>query len=501
MPITQKLANTLVFTTLVAATSLCVASGLRPADRDSPPHADGLLNSDGRLDTTFGFAGLRPIAFDDGGDDFDDGLAVAVQSDGKIVVAGTISYDGGSGQTKAIGVTRLLPDGTALDPTFGSNGTKILPGPQNNAQQVTGIALQADGKILLSGWYQGVGQAKEMLVYRLRPNGDADTGFGVLGRAVNPLIGSGNDAVLQALAVQDDGKIVGAGWYQFSGTDHDFVVIRLNANGSLDSSFNGSGENAFGLDAGNGNDDRGYALTIDFYGNILVAGSATSSAGGNGRRFAAVRFSPSGAVDTGFGNAGGALIPIPDADESGALAVALSYDVLRPMYTLAGYRHWAGNDYDFALVQLDADGNPGAPAFGVRSIGVDLGGAGRDIGRAIIAENRNAIGEPYDARFTIGGFAYNFATGNYDFAAVRILGNGDLDATFGPHNNGRTAVAFDLDPAPSTHNDFANAMAMQGSRVILAGTVARSGHNGADADFGITRLTSDIIFANDFENQ
>lgn len=484
MRLSQPIAKVMTCTVLIAATVMAGAPLAQAA------------NGDGQLDTTFGFSGLTAVWFDRSGDDYDDGRAVAVQADGKIVVAGTISYDNGVSGTKAIGVARLLPDGTGLDTTFGSAGEQVLSGPQSYPQHVTGIALQADGKILLCGWIDTPQQYKAMLAYRLDADGTPDASFGTAGRVTLILGTVATEQVLQVLALQSDGKIVGAGWIGGS-ISNDFLVIRLNTDGSLDTSFNSLGANTFGFNAGNGNDDRAYALAIDRAGNILLAGSATTSDGYHFTEFAAARFNKAGVVDTPFGSNGGVLVPVGSMDAE-AHAVAVSYVGLQPLYTLAGFaRVNVPDDFDFAAAQLDTYGTV-TSGFGANSYAIDLNGTGADYGTAIIAEN-NTLFNSRPTRYTIGGYAFNSATGNYDFAALRVLANGAPDPTFGPDNNGRVSVAFDLDAAPSTHDDFGHAMALQGHRVIIAGTVGRQGHNGADADFGVTRLTTEVIFENGFK--
>ncbi len=333
-----------------------------------------------------------------------------------------------------------------------------------------------------------------MLFYRLTADGFLDTGFGVLGQVIIPFNATKHD-LISAIALQSNGKIVGAGWNQVNGSDYDFAVVRLNDDGSLDTTFGfaGSGKNGFAFDAGGGNTDLARALTIDLYGNILLAGSATGAS--SGYDFAAVRFNSNGMVDSSFGSGGGVHLPIAGSDDDGAYGVALSYNGLLPLYTLAGYRHYSGNDYDFSAIQLDKDGNI-TPGFGVRSYPIDLHGTGMDIGRTIVAEF-NGLQENFP-RFTIGGYAYNNNTSSVDFAAIRLLADGQLDMQFGV--GGKTSVAFDADASPpSTHHDYGRAIALQAHRAIFVGTIGRSFSSGNDTDFGIARLTADYIFANSFE--
>ncbi len=103
--------------------------------------------NDGMLDTTFGFggSGLATVPFDAGGNNIDDAVAVVVQADGKIVVAGSIQFETGSGVVQGIGVARLLSNGQGLDTTFASGGRRMLASA-SGGRNATSILLQPDGK-------------------------------------------------------------------------------------------------------------------------------------------------------------------------------------------------------------------------------------------------------------------------------------------------------------------------------------------------------------------
>ena len=146
--------------------------------------------------------------------------ALALQSDGKILIGGGFSTYGG---VVTGPLARLNPDGT-LDAAFSRYASLGING------QVTAIALQADGKILVGGTVlAGAGIGK---LVRLYANGTVDSGFN---------IGYGADGPVQAVLVQPDGKIVVGG--SFLGIDGRSMagLTRLNANGSPDSGFNVSG--------------------------------------------------------------------------------------------------------------------------------------------------------------------------------------------------------------------------------------------------------------------
>jgi uncharacterized delta-60 repeat protein len=207
----------------------------------------GRLNANGALDPTFGVGGKAGVDF--GGTEF--GLAMARQPDGRILVAG---------ESEAAGavVARLRANG-ALDPEFDGDGRVALPG----GGTLRAVLVQLDGRIVVAGNASG---NDVMTVTRLTPNGAPDTAFASAGTAeidFGSLDDFANGAVLQP-----DGKIVVAGSTQ---ADEDVAVARLDANGSLDSTFGAAGKATvdFGVAA------FGNAVARQANGRIVVAGQRT----------------------------------------------------------------------------------------------------------------------------------------------------------------------------------------------------------------------------------
>jgi uncharacterized delta-60 repeat protein len=202
------------------------------------------MNPNGTLDTSFGTAGKATVDF--GGDDF--GLAMARQSDGRILLAGRSTVAGAV-------IARLRPNG-ALDPDFSGDGKLTLGDGTLNA-----VMVQPDGKIVVAG---NVGGLQRMTVTRLNPNGSPDTTFDGDGTAVidiGPMIDQAGDALLQP-----DGKIVVAGSTQGGGIG----VARLNPNGSPDATF-GGGDGKTNVEVG-AEATFGFAVARAPNGRIIVGG-------------------------------------------------------------------------------------------------------------------------------------------------------------------------------------------------------------------------------------
>ncbi|MES1265145.1 MAG: delta-60 repeat domain-containing protein, partial [Variovorax sp.] len=237
----------------------------------------------GALDTSFGSAGKAVTAV---GPTDDYAQAMAVQPDGKIVVAGW----GNGALGYAFEIVRYQRDG-ALDASFGSAG-KVVTAVGNGAAVANAVALQADGKILVAGSVDETPKGKSFALVRYNADGSVDGSFGRAGKVITSF-GSQSDEAF-AIVVQPDGKIVLGGHTRSATRGIDFALARYNADGSADASFGVNGQVVTPI---RGGDDRDsiYALalqTID--GEVKIV-----AAGGEGD-FVLTRYHANGAVDFGF---------------------------------------------------------------------------------------------------------------------------------------------------------------------------------------------------------
>jgi uncharacterized delta-60 repeat protein len=218
-------------------------------------------SSTGALDTPFGngLAGAANSLVD-----------LAVHSDGKIVIGGYFTAVNGVARTR---IARLNTDGT-LDTSFGNAGV-------NTTVQTLGI--QSDGKVVIGGGFTSVNGAARGRIARLNVDGTIDTTFG------NGLAGA--DAALIDLAVQPDGKVVIGGDFTAVNGVARTRIARLNADGSLDTSF---GNGLVGADA------MVQTLAVQSDGKIVIGGIFTNVNGVARTRIA--RLNGDGTLDTSFGN-------------------------------------------------------------------------------------------------------------------------------------------------------------------------------------------------------
>jgi uncharacterized delta-60 repeat protein len=268
-----------------------VVAGYSDASGTSYDFALARYNPDGTLDPTFNGTGKVLTDFSGSGS-YDEAFDLATQSDGKIVVAG-YSPSGNGG----FALARYNPDGT-LDPTFNGTG-KVLTDIGGFAQA---LAIQPDGKIVAAGDSVASGNS-DFALARYNPDGTLDPTFNGTGKVVTDF--STYDTAYD-LAIQPDRKIVAAGSScSCPSVSPDFALARYNTDGTLDPTFNGTGKVLTDF-SGSGSEDSGRALAIQRDGKIVVAGPSLPS-GQDYTDFALARYTSRGRLDRRFGASGKVL--------------------------------------------------------------------------------------------------------------------------------------------------------------------------------------------------
>lgn len=268
------------------------------------------FNRDGTLDTTF--SGDGKLATDIGSSHpvytDDKASAVRAQPDGKIVVAGsTRRYTKTNNSSFEWYMWDLLllryeADGS-LDTSFGNAGQVIVDinGNGNTPEGFNDVALQSDNKIIGVGYtYPG---NNRFLVARFNTDGSLDSGFGSAGTGMVIEHFSANtleDAYSVAILPDDSLVVVGRGIKPDGNATTS--ILKLTANGLLDTSFNGSGKIAVSILTSSGAN----FVTSDAAGRILVAGKAGGggTAGANDESAMIMRYNPDGSLDTSFNGTG-----------------------------------------------------------------------------------------------------------------------------------------------------------------------------------------------------
>jgi uncharacterized delta-60 repeat protein len=251
-----------------------VAAGMAVLDGFASDFALARFRSDGTLDPGFGTGGKVTTDF---GGNSDQLHGLAVQADGKLVAAGSVTTAEGG---ENFGVARYHPDGT-LDAGFGAGG-KVTTQFDGFFNQANALVVQAGGRIVAAGGL-ATGPTHAMAIAAYRPNGSLDAGFGAGGKATIEFAGTGNAAALVALA---GGRLVAAGNADpGTGTGQDFALVRLRHNGTLDPGFGVGGKVT--TDFGGG-PDVARALAVQADGKLVAAGSPDNI--GFGSDFALARY-------------------------------------------------------------------------------------------------------------------------------------------------------------------------------------------------------------------
>ena len=294
-------------------------------------------NADGSLDTSFSGDGKLTTTF---GSRNDYGNAIALQADGRIIVAGS-----SLSTNSDFALLRYLADGT-LDPSFGSGGGVITDIGAGSIDGGNGVALQADGRILVAGSSSN-GSDEDVALARYNTDGSLDTSFSTDGK-LTAAIGGGDD-IAYAIAVQADGRIVVAG-ETFNGSDVDVFVMRFNADGTPDTAFGNGGRATTGV--GTGHDlARGVSLTAD--GRIVVAGSTWN---GNQYDTMLLRYNGDGSLDPNFGTGGKVITPVSPAGDTGnAVAVQANGRIVVAGQAYANSQPYSNGD--FSVIRYTGDGS------------------------------------------------------------------------------------------------------------------------------------------------
>jgi uncharacterized delta-60 repeat protein len=345
------------------------------------------LLPDGAPDLTFDSDGQAAIQTSSTSRAF----ALAVQPDGKIVVAGLASN--GTGGDAA--VWRLKPDGGdgslngALDTTFDTDGVATFD--SSDADHATAVAVQPDGNIVAAGQ---TFNPSRIGVWRFTAGGAHDNTFDTDGAAG---IGTDSDYV-NAMTLQPDGKILLAGQ-----TGADAAVWRLKPNGgdgvldhALDTTFSTDGR--VPIDSG-GDSERATAIALQPDNKVLVAGLTNNAP--HSSAATVFRLTPGGSFDSTFDTDGAAAVDLDGFASAAAVGVQPDGKIL-----LAGSAKVGSNPYVAALWRLNAGGGPGPineavdPTFGIAGVTAVASGTGASAGSLVLQPDRRIVvaGSVFDGR-------------------------------------------------------------------------------------------------------
>ncbi|MBK7179404.1 MAG: delta-60 repeat domain-containing protein [Rhizobiaceae bacterium] len=342
-------------------------------------NAGPALAADSDLDLTFSNPNLNNLVWD-----------MVLQSDGKVLIGGQFTSIEGQTRNK---VARLNANGT-LDTSFGD--------PNVSSGQVYALAIQPDGKVLIGGGFISVGGQTRNKVARLNVDGTLDTSF------VDPNVGfSGGFPIVNALAIQPDGKVLIGGDFSIVGGQTRYYIARLNVDGTVDTTFGASNPAL-----------NGYVETVALQsdGKVLVGGGFTMF--GSTARNRVARLNANGTLDATFANPNvNASVLTLQIQPDGKVLIGGTFTTVggTAMSSVARLNSTGTRDSTF----VDPNVNTGVEVYKL---------ALQSDGKIFIA----------GAFTTVGGQTRN--------RIARLNANGTLDATFGDPNVGSSVLALALQP-------------------------------------------------------
>lgn len=351
-----------------------------------------------------------------------DVYALVVQPDGKILVGGDFFEPGGG--TNPNGIARLNANGTR-DLTFGGGG----------ASQVRAVALQPDGKVLIGGYFPTVEGVSHHSIARLNSDGTLDPTF-------DPGIGvDGNSRLVDAIVLLANGQILIGGEFSSVNGVARTSIARLNANGSVDETFN-----AGAVTGGVSN----LIFEIVLQGEQILVGGTFDSIGGGATKSLA-RLNANGAVDNTF-NAGGA------GANSGVSFMKLQAD---NKIVIGGFFISYNGTTRNRIARINADGSLDT------AFAPSIGGQGDGVRDAVVLPNRKIV--------VVGNF--DTANGLPANRIVRLNPDGSVDRSF----RGKTDGPIDYVHASVLQSD--GKILVGGSFMGVAGKSRRN----------IARLTNEAL--------
>ncbi len=399
----------------------------------------------GNLDPTFSDSGRVVTDFSG---DYDWPYGVAIQNDNKILVSGQTRY---LSSTKDVyfSVARYNSDGS-LDQSFGTGGL-VMNRFDTTDSYGTKLAVQDDGKFVIVGFVR-TSSGNDMAVARFNFDGSLDTTFGTAGLVT---IHTTDYSSLGDVVIQTDGKILATG----GDDNNDFLVIRLNPDGSLDTGF---GNNGIVLTDYANRENTSAVITLQPDGKIIVAGTDWLP---STFEIMIVRYNSNGSLDTGFGSNGIVIYGL-SGNLEGADAVLLQSD---GKIVVGGFTRVGSNPNKLLLLRYNEDG----------TLDMNFGNNGVVIEDSPTANNPiiNAIILQPDNKIIAAGTLSKASWGGEDHLLARFNSNGSVDNGFGTNGYLVTPNAGSISDA-ALQND---------GKLVVAGYFMQTPNYFSSLDFSVAR--------------
>ena len=396
------------------------------------------------------------------GANLDFGDNIALQPDGKMIMTGASMNNGGMAK---LGICRLDTDGN-FDDTFGAAGISLidLGGQPSQGGFEPEIVVLPDGKIVICG-YGWNGTDEDMFICRLLADGSLDPEFGTAGKVFIGFMSVGMPDAACAVTADAAGNIYACGSTRTGATPftNDVAIVKLTSAGIPDPSFSDDGKLLLDL---SGEWDFGYGIAAMDDGKVIVTGFAGFPAD-----FFAIRLMPDGSYDTSFGTGGKTTVDVSGsnvADESWGMTLTADGKIIMVGDT---YSTSTGT-FDAVVVCLTTSGmldetfsNDGIATFQIS---------------AETTVMRNAIVQP-DGKLVVSGSA--IMNGNEDYAVLRLNPDGTPDQTF------NTTGIYTIDVTGDQKGDIGYGLALQNDgKILLSGNTSISQY--INEKYSIVRLVA-----------
>jgi len=424
------------------------------------------------LDNTFATVGFTTTSFFPSPNS-STSRAIALQSDGKIVMAGdtleNIPFPPG-GVNSHVAVCRYNTNGT-LDNTFGTGGKATFLIPVFPPSLITNsLTIQPDDSIVVCGYKQNASSFYEMFIVRFTSSGAVDTTFASTGYVLispalftlayplNTLDNCYAQSIQIDTAISPNRIVIGGyargGIPPSPNSVYFFTLTRLNLNGLLDTTF---GTNGLVLKNFSGQDEFGNSLIINL-GRYFLSGRQQISTSVS--RFAVAKFDNLGVPVLGFGTSGITVIPnfsIGSIDETSSISAQSDGKIVLAGTSSSMQIFPASSIQSYALSRVDGNNGLLDTSFGLGGkVMTDLSSINLDL-------NGNSVAIQSDGKIILGGRYYNTVNSNSSFSLARYNVNGSLDTTFGING----FILEDL--VPGTMQEIGYSIAIQPDGKILVG--------------------------------
>ena len=424
-----------------------------------------LFSQPGSLDQSFGDSGKVITSITDGSDK---AYGVALQSDGKIVVAGmnTSTLTG-----KDFLCIRYNSDGT-LDSSFGTNGIFTYDVQIGSEDVAYSIALQSDGKIILAG-YSDDGSNKNAALVRLNLDGSLDTTFGISGKVITDFITNRADEIKVVKIHSLTGNIVVGGTSALTSTNSQIAIARYNSSGVLDSTFGNSGIATIvnsGIGAGT------YSpviedLVVKSNGKITAVGWYEQQNLNWSANYYTCRLNSNGTFDSTYSSDGISFFNGSFNGNDKAFSLLLNSD---DSFIMGGSGNVSSQNYAFTLIKITNSGTLATPTF-ENQISIGFNGLHTSMN--------------YDLELDLTGKYISVgSTGTSNskqFAITRVNPNFTLDLNFG--TSGRVTTSF----GSNSINEAYDSVIQSDNKIVVVGY---SGN-----DIALARYNGEALSIDEFE--